>query len=153
MSSESEQTQARADAWHKLRIRDLWPTTLSREEGCALVAEHEALLADLAAAKRERDEARKALWSDRGAWLDDNLALEARAERLPVALARAAYVARNLLDLVADDDLSDVQHEGHHEGRYRAARLAEEIAEWAALAAAGGGHDRPDNASAEGGQQ
>jgi hypothetical protein len=104
-------------------------------------------LADLAAAERERDEWKHAAGAE--AELFDTaqaraLAAEARAERAERTLARLTTAGASYL--AARDGLREV-------GTSTAPFFGAERDLLAALAAVGGGHDRPESAAVEGEQQ
>jgi hypothetical protein len=64
-------------------------------------------------------------------------ALVVRADQLEKALARAAYVAEHLFQMVDRETWRSTggdDGQGHYEGDYRAEQVQEEIREWAALA-------------------
>lgn len=63
-----------------------------------------------------------------------------RAERAEAALARAAYVARNLLGMIPREawrEQGGDDGQGHYEGDYYAERAQKEIDEWEALSGGG----------------
>ena len=98
-----------------------------------LAASHEATRQVAADATAERDAA-LAQWK---LTLRQYRELSAQLEAAREALRRAAYVAEHLMQMIDPETWrleggDDMQ--GHYEGDYRAARLAEEIKEWAALA-------------------
>jgi hypothetical protein len=80
------------------------------------------------------------------ATMADNLAVEyfedvpwlaAELERVTAALRDAAETASHLLDMIPRQvwlDTGGDDGQGHYEGDYRAAKVAEDIAGWAAIA-------------------
>lgn len=61
---------------------------------------------------------------------------EAENARLREALARAAYVAEHLFQMIDKDTwraTGEDDGQGHYEGDYRAEQIAEEVKSWAAL--------------------
>lgn len=61
-----------------------------------------------------------------------------REQLLEQALARAAYVAQHLVEMIDQDTWrasGGNDGQGHYEGDYHAERVVDEIEEWAALAA------------------
>lgn len=71
-------------------------------------------------------------------------AAEAELHDAREALARAAYVSRNLLEMIPLQTWRDGggdDGQGHYEGDYRQARIADEIYGWSVLARAGEAED------------